>query len=286
MKPTKLIFLVLTVFTYSYIFSQQQSESDEKFDYLTIGHFTLKKFNIKENKPLTEFKIPKSGTRFTIKNKVVHPVNDYNIYLIDILDYPNKYKEGSKKDKLIEYDQRGSDLYINIIDNDELFWIKSEELDNLLEEEFVLKRYYLHPKFAYGASLSVPFKIRPETDDFNMKITPEITLGGYVGLKQRLSRFKDIYVYIPVVTLGVTTLGINENNIIKETGNNEEVQDGLVLGRTFSVGTIFEFKSFQIGLIGGFDKAGGEIGKDWVYNDKFWYSFSIGYSFFGKESGK
>ena len=216
------------------------------------------------------------------KNKIKHPTNDYNIYLIDILNYSEKDKNG----KLISYDLKGNNTYINVDDNNKLFWIKAEEFERLENEKWLVKRYHMKPKFAYGASFSVPFKIRPETSELNMKITPELTLGGYFGLKQRLSRYNDIYLYIPVITLGVTTLGVNEDNVIKETGSTQETQDGLVLGRTFTVGTIFEYKSFQIGLIGGFDKAGGEIGKNWVYNDKFWYSFSIGYSFFGKESGK
>ena len=285
MKTAKITSIILLIMICSNCYSQQ-TDSDEKFDYSAVGHFVLKDYDILKDLPLPTFKIPSYGTRFVLKNKIPHPSNNYNIYLIDILNYPEKYKKGKKKDSIINYKLKGNTTYINIDDNDKLFWIKSEEFDRLEEEKWIVKRYHMYPKFAYGASFSVPFKIRPETDELNMKITPEITLGGYFGLKQRLSRYNDIYLYIPVITLGVTTLGINENNIIKEIGSTEETQDGLVLGRTFSVGTIFEFKSFQIGLVGGFDKAGGEIGKDWVYNDKFWYSFSIGYSFFGKESGK
>jgi hypothetical protein len=277
-KITTLLFLLTIIFN-SY---SQQSESDEKFDYSTIGHFTLKNYDILNENPLSTFKIPNYGTRFVLKNKIKHPTNDYNIYLIDILNYSEKDKNG----KLISYDLKGDNTYVNVDDNNKLFWIKAEEFERLENEKWIVKRYHMKPKFAYGASFSVPFKIRPETSDLNMKITPELTLGGYFGLKQRLSRYNDIYLYIPVITLGVTTLGINEDNVIKETDSTQETQDGLVLGRTFTVGTIFEYKSFQIGLIGGFDKAGGEIGKNWVYNDKFWYSFSIGYSFFGKESGK
>lgn len=285
MKTTKITSIILLILINSSYYSQQ-TDSDEKFDYSAVGHFILKNYNILKDSTLNTFKVPSYGTRFVLKNKIPHPINDYNIYLVDILNYPEKYTKGKKKDSIINYALKGDSTYINIDDNNKLFWIKVEEFNRLKEEKWIVKRYYMYPKFAYGASFSIPFKIRPKTDKLNMKITPEITLGGYFGLKQRLSRYNDIYLYIPVISLGVTTLGINENNIIKETGNTEETQDGLVLGRTFSIGVIFEFKSFQIGLIGGLDKAGGEIGKDWVYNDKLWYSFSIGYSFFGKESGK
>ncbi|WP_024771761.1 hypothetical protein [Aquimarina macrocephali] len=285
MKNYKTIFVTIFLFSSIVIFSQQpsQNKGDEKFDYSTVGHFPLWDYDAATNAPDTGggFKIPTFGTRFVLKNKIKHPSEDYNIYIIDVLNWPEK----DKKDQVISYKMQGNTTYINVDDNDKRFWIKAEEFNRLLDEKYIVKRYYLSTQFAYGASLSVPFKIRPKTDDFNMKITPEIMLGGYLGLKHRLNRYKDIYIHFPVVTFGVTTLGINENNTINESTTTTETPDGLVLGRTFSFGTILEYKSFQIGLIGGFDRASGEIGKNWAYNDKFWYSVGIGYSFFERATG-
>jgi hypothetical protein len=167
--------------------------------------------------------------------------------------------------------------YVNIDDQDKMFWLKKDKFEKLLNQGYIKKRYEWPVQVAYGANLSIPFKIRPQTDSINMKITPEISLGGFIGLRKRLNRYKPIYLYAPVITAGVTTIGINKDNVIDET--NTDTKDGLVLARTFSVGSFIEFNSFQLGFLLGWDKAGGEIAKDWIYNDRLWYSFSIGYNF-------
>ncbi|MCE7926311.1 MAG: hypothetical protein DYG98_24975 [Haliscomenobacteraceae bacterium CHB4] len=49
-------------------------------------------------------------------------------------------------------------------------------------------------------------------------------------------------------------------------------------GITWSTGFIFQFDKFNIGFLLGKDYASG-IGDQWIYQDKMWYSFAIGYSF-------
>jgi len=50
---------------------------------------------------------------------------------------------------------------------------------------------------------------------------------------------------------------------------------------TIAAGVIFQFDSFQLGLLTGRDYASGELGDNWIYNTKQWYSFSLGFSFLG-----
>ena len=202
--------------------------------------------------------------------------------------------------------------YIDIDDENKMFWIKKDRFEKYIKQGYIKKRYHTPIQLAYGASLSIPFKIRPATGDFNMKITPEITLGGYLGLRRRLSRYKPVYVYFPVITAGITTIGINRDNVIDESTttqqetesdpttnqqelNNEtttdqqeanEPEDGLVFARTGSIGLFFEFDSFQVGFVTGWDRPGGEIATDWIYKDRLWYSFNIGYNFLRREDAK
>lgn len=168
--------------------------------------------------------------------------------------------------------------YINIDDQEKHFAIETSKFNALIENGYIRKRFRQNYHFAYGASLTVPFKIRPEVNELNMKITPELSLGGFVGGKWRINRYKDNFIYLPILTVGVSTININSDT----TNADAEGDDGLVLARTISAGVVFEFDKFQIGCILGWDKPGGEIAKDWVYNDRLWYSVSIGFDFLSK----
>jgi hypothetical protein len=88
----------------------------------------------------------------------------------------------------------------------------------------------------------------------------------------------------PVLTLELSTLAINDNTINTTTNSTTKNGDGLVLGITGSVGVVFQFDDFQVGLAAGMDRAAGELGKDWIYNNKGWVSFSIGFNFFGNKT--
>ena len=44
---------------------------------------------------------------------------------------------------------------------------------------------------------------------------------------------------------------------------------------------VFCTNEFNIGFVAGQDFASG-VGERWIYNNKFWYSFSMGHSFFAK----
>lgn len=210
--------------------------------------------------------------RFNKVTTTKRPGEEYNIVIFSFPDYFKSYDE-------IEY--------IDKDDNGRSFWMREDIFNKLVEDKSIKKRYRApYVSFSYGASLSLPFKMRPETKEQHMKITPEFTLGGYAGPRLRLSHYSDLFLTLPVVTLGVTTIGINDNNTIKEVSSpDKDNDDGLVLGRTFSLGAVLQYEHFQMGFIMGWDKASGEIGKKWIYNDNPWYSFSIGFSFFNASTG-
>jgi hypothetical protein len=193
---------------------------------------------------------------------------------LKILQADNSSKEYKYREK-----------YVDIDDQDKRFWIQKHKFQKYQDQGYIKKSYHIKYQAAYGASLSIPFKIRPETRGKNMKITPEISLGGYIGGRVRLSKYRPVYLYIPVLTAGITTIGINSNNVIDEsvTTSSDETDDGLVFARTFSVGTFVELNKFQMGVVCGWDRPGGEIATDWIYKDRLWYSFNIGYNFLRRE---
>nr|WP_299174668.1 hypothetical protein [uncultured Allomuricauda sp.] len=300
------------------VFSQEsgQSYSEERFDYKVDGYVIMEKFDRQKKEIIFDGDKYEAGNfRYEKIGDGNYKVNgqDFNYVLIKILNFSRSVElvDGNKKLRFYRTKKEVENMkakkpvtsvsmpewatykdskgyyykeipnttdYIDIGDQESIFWMKEEKFNESLEKGYIKKRFYLDYQVAYGASLSIPFKIRPTIDEINMKITPELSLGGFLGGRKRLNRYKPVYLYAPVFTAGVTTIGINSDNTIVEEST-EGVKDGLVFARTFSLGSFIEFDEFQVGMVIGWDKAGGEIGKNWIYNDRLWYSFSIGYNF-------
>ncbi len=258
----------------SFAFGQQTQTGEDPFYYQVSGLIYVKEFNALEREKTETLKIPKEPLRFKIVSKEVNATDNSTFYVIKFLQI------NIETGPLIE-SLRSNTFFVNSDDNNKFFWIRKDELDNYLADGFVTKSYKIpNAKIAYGANISLPFKLRTKTSGQNIKITPDLTLGGYLGIKWRISHTMPFYVTAPIVSLGLATLSLNDNN--NPTTPNKG--DGTVLGITGSTGLVFQLNDFQFGFMLGRDKAAGEIGKDWIYNNKTWYSFSIGYSFLGNNS--
>lgn len=266
-------FLLLTTI----VFGQQTQTGEDPFFYKVSGLVYVKEFDALTRTKTTTLKIPKEPLKFKIVSKEVDATDNSTFYVIKFL----QINDEASITKIAAL--KNSTNFINSADNDKFFWIRKDELDNYMTDGFITKSYKTpNANIAYGANISLPFKLRTETNGQNIKITPDLTLGGYLGVKWRISKTKPFYVTAPVVSLGLATLSINDNN--NPTSPNKG--DGTVLGITGSSGLVFQLNDFQFGLMLGWDRAAGEIGKDWIYNNKTWYSFSIGYSFLGNNSDK
>ena len=271
----KYILIIITILIPLLTLGQQAQIEDEPFYYQVEGLVYVKKFNKEERKPTEEQKIPEAPLKFKIVKKEVRGDNII-YYVIQFL--PITSDKVVKNGKEINY--FNSSAFVNGSDNGNYFWLDKSELDSYIADKFILKSFRIpNTKLAYGASVSLPFKLRPKIDEQNIKITPDITLGGYLGLKWRLSHSQPFYVTAPMVTLGLATLALNDNTSQSTTKKG----DGLVLGITRSLGAVFQFNDFQFGFMYGRDTAAGELGKDWIYNNKDWFSFSIGFSFLGNK---
>lgn len=142
--------------------------------------------------------------------------------------------------------------------------------DTLYDINWKKKRNY---KITTGL-LTIPFKLRPEQDDKNFTMTTDVTIGPYVGLTKRISKRNPYYLTLPA-TLGLSFININDNT----TSNvQSDPNIGVVPGYTWSAGLILQLNKFDIGFVFGQDFAS-DVGDDWIYQGKTWYSFAIGYSF-------
>lgn len=125
-----------------------------------------------------------------------------------------------------------------------------------------------------GGQLTLPFKIRRSPENNTFKLTTDVTLGGYIGYTRKLSLKKDYFVTIPL-TAGLTFINLNNGNT---TLSLAEVEAEVVPGLTWSTGFIFQMEQYSLGLMLGKDYAS-EVGDQWQYHGKLWWSFGIGFVF-------
>jgi hypothetical protein len=125
-----------------------------------------------------------------------------------------------------------------------------------------------------GGQLTLPFKIRESPENHTFRLTTDVTLGGYVGYTRKISKKKDFYLTIPL-TAGITFINLTNNNTaLTITETDAEVIPGL----TWSTGLIFQLEQYSFGLMIGKDYAS-EVGDQWQYHGKLWWSFGIGFVF-------
>lgn len=125
-----------------------------------------------------------------------------------------------------------------------------------------------------GGQLTLPFKIRRTPEHNTFRLTTDVTLGGYVGYTRRLSEKRDFYLTVPV-TAGLTFININDNNTtLDRSASDSEVIPGL----SWSTGIVVQLEKYNFGLMIGKDYAS-EVGNQWAYHGKLWWSFGIGFVF-------
>jgi len=174
--------------------------------------------------------------------------------------------------KIVEY------IISRDTEKERYFWISKSVLDADLEKGTIVKEHKLSgwPSITWGASITLPIKIRPKIGDNNRKFETDGNFGGYVGIRWRLSSTKSIFGSL-IGTLGAVTLPINSGNTTPATQD----KDTTGLGFSWAVGAVVELEDFQLGVMLGRDYAS----SDWLYNAKTWYCLSVGGSFF-KNAGK
>lgn len=270
----KLIFASLIFcLSYNILNGQQVQIIEDPFFYKISGLVYVYEFDAITRMRNTNLKIPKEPLKFKIVAKEIDAGDGFTFYVIKFLTI--------EEESGILSTLKSNANFVNSQDNNKFFWLRKDELDNYMTNGFITKSYKTpNVSLAYGANISLPFKLRPETDGQNIKITPDLTLGGFLGSKWRISSTKPFYMTAPIVSIGLATLSVNDNNSTSTPSKG----DGTVMGITGSIGVIFQLNDFQFGLMMGWDRAAGEYGKEWIYNDKTWYSFSIGYTFLGNNA--
>jgi hypothetical protein len=128
-----------------------------------------------------------------------------------------------------------------------------------------------------GGQLTIPFKIRPKAEHGTFRLTTDVTLGAFIGLRKRLSEKKEHFLTIPM-TAGLTFININNSNTSMEFAATDEGGTDVVPGLSWSSGILLQFDQYNLGFIFGKDYAS-QVGDQWLYHRKLWWSFGVGFSF-------
>jgi hypothetical protein len=264
------LFIVLFVTT---CYSQDQ-------DYEKKNYFELKartKF-LEVNK---RYKVQKDTIFFTNSGFLINP--EWDEAMIDekpyvVITYPN-FKNGvqSASEKPNKDDFTGAPVNYPLSNlNGKMLAILKEDFDKIPKEpiysiSFKKLRNY---QFTTG-QLTLPFKLRPKLDNKKFQMTTDVTIGAYGGIRKRLSARSPTYLTVPFV-LGLSLINVNDNTTVN-TGT-ADFKSGITPGWTWATGLVFQLNKFNAGLVLGRDYASG-YAEDWIYHNKTWYSFAIGYSF-------
>ena len=127
-----------------------------------------------------------------------------------------------------------------------------------------------------GGVLTLPFKFRDAIGQTPRSMTTDVTIGPYIGGRVRMSKKADVFLTVPF-TLGLTFINVNNSNTT--TTGTQTTDNAIVPGFTIGSGIVIQLNKYELGLICGADFGTGKAGTDWIYNNKPWVSFAIGYSF-------
>lgn len=168
-----------------------------------------------------------------------------------------------------------------------LFHTTKAAVKNIAPEDFSTYTYYTITKAQLDfkarpitrsnidlivGNIITPVKLRFAPFDF----TKDITLGSTFGVKYYLGK-KQVAAIDGLVGIGVSTLTIDS-----ASSRGKTLQPVDLLAFTTSAGIVLEFGNAQVGAFCGVDFISNKNQADygWIYRNKPWISFGVGYSIF------
>jgi len=144
----------------------------------------------------------------------------------------------------------------------------------ITKAQFDFKTHQIYKKtvaFSMG-TLVIPVKFWFKPFDFSK----DVTLGTTLGVRVLLNPQKGISIN---ALLGI---GITSNTLDSTNTNGHITQPADILSFSPTVGIMLEFGSAQFGVFSGFDFPSRYVvvNDQWLYANKPWLSFAIGYSIF------
>ena len=257
MKTKLLIFL--SIFSVSFLKAQENGNITGKY-YITNIDIVVNAYNLLDTTIVENSKyIAKKGTKFT-----AYEIKKGNQLLIKFWDYTDSRQSEPKNNNEAVYN------YISEGTNGYYFIMNLEDF-NKKTSEFNGKNH----SFTWGFS-TIPIKLRFKNENAPFQYETGFSLGVNAGYEfQFQSKTKQ--------SLGLLVgVGISTVNITPETVNNYIDKSTTTGAFTPSLGIVYSFESFQVGLFSGLDIIPGELGQNWDYRNKPWLGVGLGFTIFQK----
>ncbi len=165
--------------------------------------------------------------------------------------------------------------------NYKYFYISNDDFDKYTTVEFTPKNDILFISLIY-----LPVKMRfGNRKDRVFDFGESVTLTPAIGLKRRIGGAFSTTSISFMLGIGPTIINVDEKTAPKLYGNDTSNANGkkTIAAITPSLGFMFEKKRIQIGLMAGIDMPAGKEGREWIYKNKPWVSFGIGYQIFARK---
>jgi len=214
--------------------------------------------------------IAKSGTKFT-----AYEFKEDNRLLVKFWNFKTE-SSGEQEQPRIE--SMTSYQYISKATDGGYFLMDLEDFNKKASEY-----YGFQHGVTWGFS-TLPIKLRFGGDDRQFQYATGFSLGVNAGYEwQFKSRVKQSLGLL--MGIGISTVAIDP-----ETVTDDYIDKSSTTGAfTPSLGLVYSFENFQIGLFSGIDYIPGEMGDKWVYKNQPWLGLGLGFTIFQKnktESGE
>jgi hypothetical protein len=255
----KIILIIFVILFNLDAIAQESGNITGKF-YITNIDIVVKEYNFLEpEKELNTKFVAKKGTKFT-----AYEIIKENQLVIKFWDFKGKTQKQQKSNE-----NKNTQL-ISEDTNDKYFIISLDDFNKKTSE---YNGY--NQNFTWGFS-TIPIKLRFKNSNAPFQYETGFSLGVNAGYE---FQFPSVSKQSLGVLLGV---GISAVNITPETVNNY-IDKNITTGAfTPSLGLVYSYESFQVGLFSGLDIIPGELGQNWDYKNKPWLGVGLGFTIFQK----
>lgn len=291
----KLFLFALIVFP-NLTFAQAQGNITGKY-YITNVDLVVKEFNlVKKDTIIDSNYIAEKDLKFTAyetkgdqliikfwdfgkKEKIVQNNEKEFLNLINLLK-----KESISNDVLLMKLDSLNDNYQELNENVETYKKINKDTDG---KYFVMNLDDFNQKvdvyngsgcsFVWGFSI-IPIKLRFGTSSTNFKYNTGFSLGVNVGYEVFIpNRKKQSAAFL--FGVGISSVEVEPfevNNLVTSKSNESAF--------TPSLGMVYSYENFQIGIFSGIDYIAGEMGSNWIYKNKPWLGVGLGFTIFQKNN--
>jgi hypothetical protein len=217
------------------------------------------------------------GLKFDIVGSASGSDSKKHFYKIKFWHFTKNFGKQNPPARSIKIQGTTSYDTIGVVTNGYYFALNDSDFDQKVSAYY----FKTEPGFqsVFGIA-TMPVKLRFGDKTSNNQLfdfSKDISLAATGGLRKRIGHRHDDYVNL-LLSIGISSItadSLNTNGFLLTSTDASAF--------TWGLGAVFQFSAFQFGFFGGWDYAGKELSRRWVYNKDFWFSAGIGVALFTQQ---